>query len=51
MPCLLSVNVGFPRDIEWKDRIVRTGIWKNPVRGHPVRWSCEPVSVTTANAV
>jgi ferredoxin-NADP reductase/MOSC domain-containing protein YiiM len=33
MSRLLSVNVGLPRDIEWKDRTVRTGIWKNPVRG------------------
>jgi ferredoxin-NADP reductase/MOSC domain-containing protein YiiM len=29
---LLSVNVGLPRDIEWKGRTVHTGIWKNPVR-------------------
>jgi ferredoxin-NADP reductase/MOSC domain-containing protein YiiM len=27
------VNVGLPRDIEWKGRIVHTGIWKDPVRG------------------
>lgn len=33
MAGLLSVNVGFPRDIEWKGRTVHTGIWKNPVRG------------------
>jgi ferredoxin-NADP reductase/MOSC domain-containing protein YiiM len=33
MARLLSVNVGLPRDIEWKGRIVRTGIWKDPVRG------------------
>jgi ferredoxin-NADP reductase/MOSC domain-containing protein YiiM len=33
MARLLSVNVGLPRDIEWKGRIVRTGILKNPVRG------------------
>ena len=33
MAQLLSVNVGLPRDIEWKGRTVRTGIWKNPVRG------------------
>jgi ferredoxin-NADP reductase/MOSC domain-containing protein YiiM len=33
MPRLLSVNVGLPRDIEWKGRIVHTGIWKDPVRG------------------
>src|SRR5689334_5670290 len=30
---LLSVNVGLPRDIEWKGRTVYTGIWKDPVRG------------------
>jgi len=33
MARLLSVNVGLPRDIEWKERIVHTGIWKDPVRG------------------
>ena len=33
MAGLLSVNVGLPRDIEWKGRTVHTGIWKNPVRG------------------
>jgi ferredoxin-NADP reductase/MOSC domain-containing protein YiiM len=33
MARLLSVNVGLPRDIEWKGRIVHTGIWKNPVEG------------------
>jgi ferredoxin-NADP reductase/MOSC domain-containing protein YiiM/ferredoxin len=33
MPRLLSVNVGLPRDIEWKGRTVHTGIWKNPVPG------------------
>jgi ferredoxin-NADP reductase/MOSC domain-containing protein YiiM len=31
MAQLLSVNVGLPRDIEWKGRTVHTGIWKNPV--------------------
>jgi len=30
---LLSVNVGLPRDIEWKGRTVHTGIWKDPVAG------------------
>lgn len=30
---LLSVNVGLPRDIEWKGRTVNTGIWKSPVHG------------------
>jgi len=33
MARLLSVNVGLPRDIEWKGRIVHTAIWKAPVRG------------------
>ncbi|MGY8668765.1 MOSC and FAD-binding oxidoreductase domain-containing protein [Bradyrhizobium sp. UFLA05-109] len=33
MARLLSVNVGLPRDIEWKGRIVRTAIWKSPVHG------------------
>ena len=33
MARLLSVNVGLPRDIEWRGRTVRTGIWKNPVQG------------------
>ena len=33
MPRLLSVNVGLPRDIVWKERTVQTGIWKNPVAG------------------
>ena len=33
MAQLLSVNVGLPRDIEWKGRTVRTAIWKEPLRG------------------
>src|SRR4029077_10245663 len=33
MARLLSVNVGLPPAIEWKGRIVHTGIWKNPVHG------------------
>jgi len=33
MARLLSVNVGLPRDIEWKGRTVHTGVWKNPVTG------------------
>jgi MOSC domain-containing protein YiiM len=35
---LLSVNVGLPREIEWKGKIVRTSIFKAPVAG-PVRVS------------
>jgi ferredoxin-NADP reductase/MOSC domain-containing protein YiiM/ferredoxin len=38
MARLLSVNVGLPRDIAWKGRVVHTGIWKDPVEGRcPVR--------------
>jgi MOSC domain-containing protein YiiM len=33
MARLLSVNVGLPRDIEWKGRTVYAGIWKDSVRG------------------
>ena len=33
MARLLSVNVGLPRDIEWKGRTVHTAIWKAPVGG------------------
>ena len=33
MARLVSVNVGLPRDIEWKGRTVHTGIWKRPVHG------------------
>jgi ferredoxin-NADP reductase/MOSC domain-containing protein YiiM/ferredoxin len=33
MARLLSVNVGLPRDIQWKGRTVRTGIWKTAVKG------------------
>jgi MOSC domain-containing protein YiiM/ferredoxin-NADP reductase len=33
MARLLSVNVGLPRDIDWKGRTVYTGIWKRPVQG------------------
>lgn len=33
MARLLSVNVGFPRDIEWRGRTVHTAVWKDPVPG------------------
>src|SRR5215510_4620685 len=33
MARLLSVNVGLPRDVEWRGRIVHTAIWKEPVQG------------------
>jgi len=38
MAALLSVNVGLPRNIEWRGRTVYTAIWKQPVPGrHAVR--------------
>ena len=33
MPRVLSVNVGPIREVEWRGRIVTTGIWKEPVAG------------------
>src|SRR5262245_26572753 len=33
MARLVSVNVGLPRDIDWKGRTVHTAIWKDPLRG------------------
>lgn len=33
MPKLLSVNVGLPREIAWRAKVVRTAIWKYPVAG------------------
>jgi ferredoxin-NADP reductase/MOSC domain-containing protein YiiM len=30
---LVSVNVGLPKDISWKNRTVYTGAWKTPVTG------------------
>lgn len=30
---LVSVNVGLPRDVGWRDKTVYTGIWKTPVEG------------------
>ncbi len=29
----LSVNVGLPRDIDWRGKTVHTAIWKEPVQG------------------
>ena len=36
---LLSVNVGLPREVEWRGRTVRTAIFKSPVddRRHVTR--------------
>ena len=30
---LVSVNVGMPKDVEWRGKTVHTGIWKTPVDG------------------
>jgi ferredoxin-NADP reductase/MOSC domain-containing protein YiiM/ferredoxin len=30
---LVSVNVGLPKDVQWRDRTVHTGVWKRPVEG------------------
>ncbi|RAU96492.1 sulfurase [Mycobacterium colombiense] len=30
---LVSVNVGMPKNVEWRDKTVYTGIWKTPVDG------------------
>ena len=32
-PRLLAVNVGLPREHAWRGRVVRTGVWKEPVAG------------------
>ena len=33
MARLLSVNVGYPREIAWRGKTVYTSVWKAPVRG------------------
>jgi hypothetical protein len=33
MARLLSINVGRPRDIAWRGKIVYTSVWKKPVEG------------------
>src|SRR5437763_4500083 len=30
---VISINVGLPREVEWRDQIVRTSIYKKPVTG------------------
>ena len=30
---VVSVNAGLPREVVWKGRVVRTGIFKEPVEG------------------
>jgi len=33
VPCLISVNVGLPKEVETGTRVVETAIWKQPVEG------------------
>ena len=33
MATLLSVNVGKPKDVPWRGRMVHTGVWKSPTTG------------------
>ena len=35
-PRLISVNVGLPREITWRGKTIRTGIWKSPVVGRVI---------------
>src|SRR6476659_7439414 len=38
MARLISVNIGLPRDIAWRDKTVHTGVWKTSAPGpHMVR--------------
>lgn len=33
MGTLVSVNVGMPKNVQWRDKTVYTGIWKAPIEG------------------
>jgi MOSC domain-containing protein YiiM len=33
---LVSVNIGLPRDINWRGKTIRTGVWKSPVVGRVI---------------
>lgn len=35
-PVVVSINAGKIREIAWRGRVVRTGIWKTPVGAEPV---------------
>ena len=30
---LVSVNVGMPKNVQWRDKTIYTGIWKTPIEG------------------
>jgi MOSC domain-containing protein YiiM len=36
MARLFSVNVGLPREVQWKGKTIRTAIWKSPVEGRRI---------------
>jgi len=36
VPRLVSVNIGLPREIIWRGKTIRTGIWKSPVVGRVI---------------
>ena len=36
MARLVSVNIGLPREINWRGKTIRTGIWKSPVVGRVI---------------
>lgn len=33
MARLISVNIGLPREITWRGKTIRTGVWKSPIVG------------------
>ena len=35
-PRLVSVNIGLPREITWRGKTIRTGVWKSPVVGRVI---------------
>jgi ferredoxin-NADP reductase/MOSC domain-containing protein YiiM/ferredoxin len=40
MATLVSLNVGLPKDVEWRGRVVHTGAWKQPVEGPRMVRAC-----------
>ena len=45
MPRLLSVNVGLPRDVAWRGKMVHTAVWKPPFKA--VVWRDGSTSTVT----
>ena len=47
MARLLSVNVGKPREIEWREKMVYTSVWREAVEGRrPMRVTHPPMQAT-----